>query len=166
MWMAWIVGGVVVAGIVLWLLLVVTLRTQYPPMLTGVRRLNRRLWNPRAMRTAGKPGASTSIIHHVGRNTARPYRTPIAVVPTEDGFVVVLPYGTSADWLKNVVAAGQARIETDGHAYQVGEPEVVGPEVAVRYLGTRDRLSVRIYGVDRFLLVHKVDVPVAAGEGR
>jgi deazaflavin-dependent oxidoreductase (nitroreductase family) len=47
------------------------------------------------------------IIHHRGRNTGRPYATPLGLRPaTAGGFVMPLTFGESAGWYRNIVAAG------------------------------------------------------------
>lgn len=111
---AQMVGGLFVALIVLSIAFLVAMRAKYPPVLTAVRRVNRAVWNPRAMETAGQPGAMTAVIRHVGRTSGAPYETPIGTFATDDGFVVALPYGTTPDWLKNVLAAGSAVIVRAG----------------------------------------------------
>lgn len=56
-WIGLTVAGLLVVGIGLWVALVVSMRTQYAPALTAIRRMNRRFTNPRVMRAAGKPRA-------------------------------------------------------------------------------------------------------------
>lgn len=165
-WTGAAVAGVLVMGIGLWVALVVSMRTQYRPALDAIRRMNRRFANPRVMRTAGRPGASASVIHHVGRSTGRPYATPIAVLDTDDGFVVALPYGTRPDWLKNVRAAGTAVIDREGRTYSVTDPQVVRAADVDRYLRSKDRRNNRIFGIDQFLVLRRVDSDISAGDPR
>jgi hypothetical protein len=41
------------------------------------------------------------IIHHRGRNTGRPYATPLGIRPaTANGFVMPLTFGESAGWYR------------------------------------------------------------------
>ena len=68
----------------------------------GVRRFNRSVGNPRTMATAGQPRAYASVIQHQGRTSGSTYDTPIVPFTTSDGFVIPLPYGARADWVKNV----------------------------------------------------------------
>lgn len=156
-----IAGGVLVVAGALWSVLALSLRTGYSPVLRRIRAMNRRFTNPRVMRTAGTPGASASVVHHVGRVSGTSYKTPIGVVETADGFVITLPYGTTPDWLKNVRAAGGAVITTEGHDHQVGDPRIVNSRDVERYFSRRERLTHRIYGVDQFLILKPVlaDVP-------
>lgn len=101
------------------------MRNQWPFVLRAVRRMNRSVTNRRVMRSAGTPGAYASVVRHVGRSSGRAYETPIVAVPTDDGFLVALPYGTTADWLQNVLAAGSATIVHEGVEADVDSPEVV-----------------------------------------
>lgn len=165
-WIGLIVVGLLVAGFGLWVALVVSMRTKYAPLLTAIRRMNRRFTNPRVMRTAGKPGASAAVIHHVGRSTGTPYRTPVGVLEIEDGFVIALPYGTSPDWLKNVRAAGSAVIDSEGRTYHVDDPLVVHAADIDKYFSRRERLTHRIYGVDQFVALKRAGADVPAGDHR
>ncbi len=156
------VAAVIVAvALLLWGVLVISLRTQFSPVLSAIRRMNRRLVNPRALRTAGRPGSAASVIRHIGRSTGAAYRTPIGVVDVGDSFVVFLPYGTSPDWLKNVLAAGSAELETEGRTLGVDAPEIVGAEAVGTVLSTKDRRVARLYGVNQFLVLHRAEADVA-----
>ena len=99
----------------------VGMRTKWPPVRDFQRRVNRRVFNPRQMRTAGRPGAYAGIIRHVGRRSGRAYETPVVPLPADDGFVILLPYGDRPDWVRNVLAAGTATIVLEGEEYTVGE---------------------------------------------
>lgn len=165
-WIVLAVAGLVVAGVGLWAVLLVSMRTKYQPVLTFVRRMNRRMANPRVLKTAGQAGSPTAVIHHVGRATGIAYKTPIAVVDRPDGFVVVLPYGMSPDWLKNVLAAGSAVIEVDGRTHHMADPKVVpAGDVGSDFSG-KDRFLQWLYGIDQFLVLRHADADVAGGVER
>lgn len=100
------------------------MRNKWTPVLDVQRRVNHRVFNPRQMRSAGTPGAYAAVIHHTGRTSGRPYETPVVPFPTVDGFLIVLPYGTSPDWVRNVLAAGTAELVHEGETFTVGSPEV------------------------------------------
>jgi hypothetical protein len=38
---------------------------------------------------------------------------------TDDGFVIALPYGPGADWVKNVLASGSATIVNEGDTWLI-----------------------------------------------
>ena len=129
------------------------MRAKNPSVLGVVRRTNRAFWNPRAMETAGTPGAYASIVRHVGRTSGTNYETPIGAVATEDGFVIALPYGTQADWLKNVLASGSAVIVDEGETHSVDRPEVISSADAAGYFSAQDLRAQQIFGVDEALRV-------------
>jgi hypothetical protein len=73
----------------------------------GLRRLTK-IMRPLALRSAGKKGSNTSVIRHVGRNTGWSYDTPVVAAQHDLSVYIALPYGESADWLRNVLAKGSA----------------------------------------------------------
>ncbi len=152
-----IIGSLFVALIVLSVAFIMAMRSKYPPVLSRVRRMNRAMWNPRAMETAGQPGAMASVIRHVGRRSGTPYETPIGPVMTDDGVVVPLPYGRTPDWLKNVLAADSAVIVHEGTTYRVDRPEIVPSADAFVFVSRTEQRSLRLFGVDEFLRVRWVE---------
>jgi deazaflavin-dependent oxidoreductase (nitroreductase family) len=150
------IGGSVLVIVVIGIVFLVGMRKKSPPVLRAVRRMNRAFWNPRAMETAGTPGAYASVIRHVGRTSGRPYETPVGAVATDAGFVIALPYGTQADWLKNVLAYGSATIVDEGETHAVDHPEVVPLTVTAAAFPSSDQRSLRLFGVDQCLQVRRV----------
>jgi deazaflavin-dependent oxidoreductase (nitroreductase family) len=137
---------------------VVGMRTKSPPVLRAVRRTSRTM-KPLALRSAGTRGSGTSIVRHVGRTTGRAFETPVAVVATDDAFVVALPYGMSSDWLRNVLAAGSATIVTDGAAHEVHRPEVVPMAAVASTFSPADQRVHRLFNVEQCLQVRRADAP-------
>ena len=150
------IGGLLIVVAALGIAFMVGMRTKYPPLLKAVRRMNRAVMNPQAMKTAGQPGAYAGVVRHVGRNSGRPYETPIGPFPTDHGFDIALPYGSSPDWLKNVVAAGSAVIVHEGVFYSVDQPEVILTADAIDSVPPSEQRSLRAFAVDNFLRVHRV----------
>lgn len=140
--------------LLLGLVFVAGMRWKVPLVLDGVRRMNKRMLNPRQLRTAGTTGAYADVIHHVGRSSGKPYRTPIVAVPFDGGFVVALPYGTRADWVKNVLAAGTATIVHAGNTYRVDRPEVVATSDVAGAFERGERTSQSLFAVGLCLLLH------------
>ena len=135
---------------------VLGMRARSPRVLNAVRRVNRAIFNPLQMKSAGTPGAYASVIRHQGRTSGRPYETPVGAVATDAGFVIVLVYGSNTDWLKNVLASGSATIVTEGHTYLVDRPEVIPMEAAAVHLPANDQRNHRLFGVDQCLRVRRV----------
>jgi len=129
------------------------MRSKSPKILNAVRRFNRRVSNPRQMATAGSPGAYASVIRHVGRTSGREYETPIGTVATEDGFVVALPYGTNADWLKNLLASESATIVADGNTYRVDQPTLVTMAEAIDDFPPNERRMLKVFRINECLRV-------------
>ncbi|MBP2194230.1 nitroreductase family deazaflavin-dependent oxidoreductase [Nocardia goodfellowii] len=153
-WIAIAVGAPVALVLTGLLFLVVAMRTGYRPALTAVRRFNRRFTNRHNMKTAGQPGATSSVIRHRGRSSGKAYATPIGVTEAGDEFVILLPYGTNPDWLKNVLAAGSAEVVHEGVPYRATDPEVVSAASVARHLSRPERLARLLFGVDAALRLH------------
>lgn len=136
------------------------LRYKWPFFLDGVRRMNRRFLNPRQMRTAGDPGAYAGIIHHVGRTSGREYQTPVGITPIDDTYVIVLPYGTRPDWVKNVLSAGTASLTHEGATHTVKQPEVIPTGDVLESLDESDQKAQGWFNVDQCLRLHAVGAAV------
>lgn len=145
------VGLVFSVGAVLLGLLVTGLRWQVTPVVDAVRRMNRTVTNPRVMRTAGTSGTQTSVIEHVGRTSGRTYATPVDVIETPAGLLIALPYGTRADWLRNVLAAGSATVISGGVRVAVSRPTVVATADVAEQIPARTLRTLRLFGVSRCL---------------
>jgi deazaflavin-dependent oxidoreductase (nitroreductase family) len=65
------------------------------------------------------------ILEHVGRKSGKQFRTPLTVFSTDDGVAILLTYGPNRDWLKNITAAGGARLRRYGKTLELTEPRVV-----------------------------------------
>lgn len=150
-------AGLLAIGVVAVAAFLVSMRLKVRPVQDAVRRMNKAVMNPQAMKAAGEAGASASIIQHVGRTSGASYQTPIGAVESDDGFVVSLPYGTSPDWLKNVLAAGSATLVHEGHTYAVDEPRVVAGAEWNRYFSPQTQFTHRLFGVEDFLSLRVVD---------
>lgn len=92
-----------------------------PPWLA---RFNRVATN-RATRLVADRLPGFGIVRHQGRRSGTRYRTPVNLFRRPGGFVVALTYGTGADWIRNVLAAGQAEVVTRGRAHTVVNPRIV-----------------------------------------
>jgi deazaflavin-dependent oxidoreductase (nitroreductase family) len=118
----------------------------------GVAKFNRRVTNKVLGRIAPiAPGFA--MIEHVGRKSGRTYHTPINLFRTEDGYVAALTYGPSADWVRNVLAAGECYVVLRGKRVHMVAPHVehdprrkAVPPPARQFLG--------LVGVRDFLVLH------------
>ena len=156
---AMILTSIVALVLLLALLFLLGMRGKWPFVLDAVRAINRRVFNPRQMRSAGQAGAWASIVRHTGRRSGDAYETPVVALAIDEGFAIVLPYGTRANWVRNVLAAGEATLVTDGRIRRVGRPEVVPIAAIDAHLDSAERRSHRIFGVDRALVLRAAGDP-------
>ncbi|SPM31812.1 nitroreductase family deazaflavin-dependent oxidoreductase [Mycobacterium terramassiliense] len=90
----------------------------------ALAKFNRRVTNPAARSiTPWLPGQGT--LEHVGRKSGNHYRTPLLVFPIQDGFVILVGYGLETDWLKNVLASGQAVLHKRGKSIALASPRLL-----------------------------------------
>jgi deazaflavin-dependent oxidoreductase (nitroreductase family) len=159
-----ILAGAVIVLAVVGVVFVLGMRAKSPIVLRPLIAFSRRVLNPRQLRQAGRPGAFASIIRHRGRRTGRPYETPVGVISEGDTFLIILPYGPRTQWLRNVIAAGEATLITEGRTIHVVRPTVIPThEVAARF-SAADRRSIRLLGTDDCLRLHRVAETVDALE--
>jgi deazaflavin-dependent oxidoreductase (nitroreductase family) len=152
-----LVPRAVLPAALLLLLALVFFRLQgIKPVTDTTRALNKRIGNPAMMRLAGRPYFFAGIIRHKGRRSGREYATPVWAVPTSEGFLISLPFGEGADWLKNVLAAGRATVETRGETWTVAEPEMLDREAAWSLLPRRARLLFGLAGIERYVKLRRL----------
>jgi hypothetical protein len=143
-----IVGTLIGAVVVFLGLLLAGLRWQLGPVVDFIRRMNRSATNPRVMRTAGTAQTHTSVIQHIGRKSGRTYETPIDTMETCS---IALPYGTRADWLRNVLDAGSATVVTNGERVDVNRPTIVAISDLAESIPRRTMRMLRLLGVSQYL---------------
>jgi deazaflavin-dependent oxidoreductase (nitroreductase family) len=119
-----------------------------------MRRVNRALTN-RLMRPIAGVVPPLAVVHHVGRKSGRPYRTPVLAFPMPGGYVTPLPYGVDTDWCRNLLEAGTAGLERLGRQVAVGNPRIVGADAAVPLLPAPLRPGLRLVSLPGYLLVDR-----------
>lgn len=133
-------------------------RTNYAPVQDRIRRFNRDFTNPRVLQRmeAGEfdEDSEDAVVHHLGRRSGASYATPVGAVPIDDGFVISLPYGSGADWVRNVRAADGAIIERDGERHPVVDPEILPVEEAGDWFDRGEQQIQRLFGVEEVLVLH------------
>lgn len=93
------------------------------------------------------------VVVHRGRKSGREFRTPVNLFRRRDGFVLALTYGSDADWVRNVVAAGGCEVITRRRRYRVTDPQLYVDEdrsempavPPVRYILAAVRVSEFLY---------------------
>ncbi|MGH3633458.1 nitroreductase family deazaflavin-dependent oxidoreductase [Mycobacterium sp.] len=92
----------------------------FPPWLD---RLQIKYMNPVVKRTARYlPG--TSIIKHQGRKSSRPYETVVTTYRKGNLLAIALGHG-KADWVKNVLAAGEADVRLFRRDVHITNPRIL-----------------------------------------
>src|SRR5438128_6643025 len=92
------------------------------------------------------------VIEHRGRRSGKVFLTPVVVRPTDDGFVVPMPWGEGTDWYRNVRAAGGCVIRWKGRDYPLVQPELVDdPAAAGAGFGAFERAMMARLGIDHCL---------------
>jgi len=66
-----------------------------------------------------------AVIVHRGRRSGREYRTPVTALKRGRTLIVPLPYSAQAQWVRNVLTAGEATVVRGGRVRRVGSPRVV-----------------------------------------
>ncbi len=125
-------------------------------------------FDPIVMRLGLAGGAHSpwGLIEYVGRTSGRLYRTPVWPRRIEGGYEFPLPYGTDVQWVKNVQASGQARIQYHDTIVELDRPEIVDAQDAASVPDTARGLAQRLG--DHYLRLHTVaEMPgdFAHGEG-
>jgi deazaflavin-dependent oxidoreductase (nitroreductase family) len=117
----------------------------------AVARLNRHITNPLALAFGGW-APTVGSLEHVGRKSGKRYRTPLNIFDTNDGYVILIGYGTESHWVKNVLAGGPATIHKHGKSVQVADPRIVS-KAAAAPLVTSARILYRLHPYDEAALV-------------
>jgi hypothetical protein len=162
--------GTIVAIFVVAILAIVALGVAFVLGMRAKSRLVRRvmIWftrtvmNPRQMKSAGTPGAYAAVIRNRGRVSAREYQTPVGAVVSGDGFVIALPYGTQANWVRNVLATGSATLIHEGRTYTVDQPQIIPMAGVEGCFSETDQRAQSMMRVDHCLRLHTVEEVAAA----
>ncbi len=99
-----------------------------------------------------------AVVHHRGRKSGRELSVPVAVTPSDDGLVVVLPWGPGTNWARNVLAAGGCVVRWKGEDVRITDPALLDRAAARRYFTRRQWGAVeRVFKAESFLLLRRAD---------
>jgi deazaflavin-dependent oxidoreductase (nitroreductase family) len=90
-------------------------------------RINKRFSN-KVLRPIARFVPGFGVVTHRGRRSGREFQTPVSVFPQDGRVVLALTYGKDSDWVKNVLAAGEADIRTRGRTTHLVNPRLVHDE--------------------------------------
>lgn len=109
---------------------------------------NRRVTNPIQRRWAGRIPFH-AIIEHPGRRSGRIYRTPVLCFRapgTPAGFVFLVGYGVTSDWVRNLLAADGGTVVHLGRRHRVGNVRLVRAPAGRQLLPAPLRVLARVSG--------------------
>ncbi|WP_280266912.1 nitroreductase family deazaflavin-dependent oxidoreductase [Nocardia wallacei] len=122
------------------------------PMPRWWGRINKRVFNPRAVASGKWP-----VLIHVGRRSGETYRTPLDAFPVDGGYLFVPVYGTGADWVRNILAAGTARLRIEGREVNLAAPRLVGKTEAFQALSSDAPRPPGLLRITEFLRMDRVE---------
>jgi deazaflavin-dependent oxidoreductase (nitroreductase family) len=94
------------------------------PLPRALARANRVGLN-RVMRRVAPRLPGFGLLTHRGRRSGREFRTPINLFAHGGGYRIALTYGADADWVRNVLAAGECTVVTRGRTLRLTDPRLV-----------------------------------------
>ena len=65
------------------------------------------------------------VLAYRGRKSGKAYRTPLNAFRHGDDWVIALTYGSDVQWVKNVLAGGEATLEKRGGRIGLTDPELI-----------------------------------------
>ncbi len=135
------------------------------PLPHGLTRVNLRFTN-KVMGAFADDVPPLAALHHVGRTSGRRYRTPVLAFRTShargEGIVIALTYGTEVQWLKNVEAAGGARLVLGRRVLVLDEPRRLHGEAGAALVPWWTRAALRVFRVPDFVEFHSTRVSIDA----
>ena len=108
------------------------------PLPRWLGQINKRTFNKLELKRGKRP-----VLTHVGRASGNTYRTPLDAHAVEGGFIFFPLYGPRTDWVRNVMAAGKARLDAGGETYALDSPRTVSPAEALPLLPEGTKVPVK-----------------------
>lgn len=116
------------------------------PMPRWWGQINKRVFNPWELKRGVRP-----VLAHVGRISGKSYRTPLDAHPVDGGYLFILVYGSESDWVRNVLAAGRARLTIDGKDVDLTRPRLVDEDEAWQALPDSLKRPPRLLRITEYL---------------
>jgi deazaflavin-dependent oxidoreductase (nitroreductase family) len=125
------------------------------PLPRRLARFNRVVTN-RVLGPLARYAPGFAVVTHVGRRSGRTYRTPVNLFRRGDDYVIALMYGADSQWVRNVLAAGGADVETRGRRLHLVGPDVVR-DPARSLVPKPMRVPIGLADVEEFMLLKRAD---------
>lgn len=90
----------------------------------AVARFNKRVTNPIQGLWAPRL-APWAVVEHVGRRSGTKYSTPVLAWVSGDRLSIVLTYGRTTDWVRNVQEAGNFELIRNSKRFKVVGPRII-----------------------------------------
>ncbi|MFV1999477.1 MAG: nitroreductase/quinone reductase family protein [Acidimicrobiia bacterium] len=116
------------------------------PLPMWVAQVNKRMFNPRELKKGKRP-----VLTHVGRLSGNTHRTPLDAHPVEGGYMFIVMYGPTSDWVSNVLASGDARLSVDGNEFSLVSPRMVPKEAALALMSVDTKTPADFLNVTDYL---------------
>jgi deazaflavin-dependent oxidoreductase (nitroreductase family) len=116
------------------------------PMPRWWTQINKRVFNPAELRRGTRP-----VLAHVGRSSGATYRTPLDAHPVDGGYVFILVYGSQSDWVRNIMAAGHARLTVGGRDIDLTAPRLISGQEAWGAIGQGVKRPPGFLRIDEYL---------------
>ncbi len=120
------------------------------PMPRWWARMNKWMFNPRELKKGERP-----VIIHVGRTSGREYQTPLDAHAIEGGYLFVPVYGVTSDWVRNVLAAGSARLRLGDEVVSLTAPRLVDEATAFALLPEGTTRPPAWLKIDQYLITDR-----------
>lgn len=91
------------------------------PVPMWIARKNRRFFNPREIKKGVRP-----VLTHIGRTSGATFHTPLDAHPIDGGYIFIVMYGQQSDWVKNILASGEATLTVEGADTALTNPKIIG----------------------------------------
>jgi deazaflavin-dependent oxidoreductase (nitroreductase family) len=102
-----------------------------------------------------------AIISYRGRKSGKTYRTPMNVFHVGDHYIFALTYGSDVQWVKNVLAAGEADLQIRDSMIHLTDPELF-VDRARRLMPLPVRVGLGLMRVTEFLRMRPTTPAVPA----
>jgi len=116
------------------------------PMPRWWTQINKRVFNPVELRRGARP-----VLTHVGRSSGASYRTPVDAHPVDGGYVFILVYGSQSDWVRNIMAAGHARLTLREQDIDLTAPRLIPGQEAWLSIGEGVKRPPEFLRIDEYL---------------
>jgi deazaflavin-dependent oxidoreductase (nitroreductase family) len=127
-----------------------------------------KILNPAVGKLAGRRFFGTvAAIHHTGRRSGKSYVTPVGARVTGDVVIIPLTFGNQSDWVRNVCAVGNCRIQVGGKDHQAVRPQILNwadtKSLVRAAFRPPERVVFRVLGMKQFM---RLDISSSAGQNR